>query len=170
MKDNFTVEWLPFGAKAALAWGASVWMEVPNAMRTLLIFMLADIVTGVLASIRNKRLDSTIAAKGITKKLAMIVMVVICHPIEQFFAAEFQIPFEVGLEKWIAVAYILGEIISVIENLQHCGAPIPAMLVDVLLKAKKTIKWSDTQQIKALEDKEPAAPAVPPQPPFPPSA
>jgi len=46
-----------------------------TAMKTLLILMLLDYITGLCKTIINKKLNSIIGAKGIIKKVGYLVIV-----------------------------------------------------------------------------------------------
>lgn len=150
-------EKLALATKATAAAVVAYWISIPAALQTLIIFMSVDFVTGIAVAVRQKKVESGYLVKGITKKVGIFAMVFMAHPLEELLSREFGLSVEMGLEKWFAVAYTLGEAISIIENCYHVGVPIPAFVVEVLLKAKKTIRWADDAQLEELNS---AAPVV----------
>lgn len=121
-------------------------------IKTLLLFMAADVATGLLLALRERNLNSSMWGKGILKKAGAIFMVLMAHPIESFATVSLGLDIELGLERAVAIAYTFTEIISIVENLAGVGVPIPAGIVGVLCKAKKMVKWADTQQIRSLKE------------------
>jgi len=50
----------------------------------LLLLVLLDYITGVCVAIQTKTLSSQIGAKGITKKVAMFVVIAFCHVLDTY--------------------------------------------------------------------------------------
>lgn len=148
-------------------WGAVKWFvallvaqlaSLNYAFQVLALFMLIDMGSGVALYIYRKELSSSRFGLGLAKKFGIIAMVAIAHPLEEILTMQasvivgHDVMIEIALERWLSIAYIFGESISIIENAHGLGAPIPAVLVAMLLKAKKTIRMADTAQIKTLRD------------------
>ena len=130
---------------------AAQWLAIPgasrNAMFILVTLMGIDIVTGLWASYVTGQMSSEHGFKGISRKLAMLVFLLVAHFIEQ------AVGLELNVELAGAMAYSLNEGISIIENFYRLGVPIPSQLVAALLQAKN-LKFNPatTQQMKALKD------------------
>ena len=50
----------------------------------LLLLVLLDYITGICVAIQTKQLSSQIGAKGITKKVAMFVVIAFCHVLDAY--------------------------------------------------------------------------------------
>ena len=48
-------------------------------LHALILFVLLDYITGVCVAIQKKELSSQIGAKGITRKVAIFVVIALCH-------------------------------------------------------------------------------------------
>ena len=81
---------------------------------TPLIFMLADIITGVIQAIINKNLDSQKMREGLLRKLGLILIVILSFIIHYAF----NIPV---ISKAIIIYIVLMETLSIFENLKKAG-------------------------------------------------
>lgn len=115
----------------------------------LVLLMILDIITGVIAAAINKTVSSEFSSRGILKKVQMIVLVgvglifEIVHP-------------ELPWGKLIAMLFIANEMISITENAGRAGLPLPKQLLDVLAKSKEHHDDGESQtvRIEVLETKE----------------
>lgn len=106
-----------------------------------LIFMVADIITGVTQAVINHDLDSQKMREGLLRKI-MLVLVVILGFIVQY---AFNIP---AISKVVCIYIILMEIVSICENLKKAGVDLGKL--GELLKIK-----SDTTTVNlVLKDDE----------------
>ena len=48
-------------------------------LHALILFVVLDYITGVCVAIQKKKLSSQIGAKGITRKVAIFVVIALCH-------------------------------------------------------------------------------------------
>lgn len=101
--------------------------EWSNALTALAMFMFMDYLSGVMAAYMKPKakLSSKRGLKGIVKKLALVIFVVMAHFID----------YALGQNIFcVLVTYsILGnEGLSITENLSHCGVPIPKAIKDKL--------------------------------------
>lgn len=89
-----------------------------------------DIFLGTLASIKNRNLNSYINKIGISKHIAIIILVVFCSIIFN--------PLNMGeLINVLILFYIGSYMISIIENLTMLGVPLPKWLIDKFLILKE---------------------------------
>jgi toxin secretion/phage lysis holin len=98
-----------------------------DALTALAMFMFIDYLSGVMAAYMKSRakLSSKRGLRGIVKKLALITFVVFAHHLD----------LAVGQSIFcVLVTYALlgNEGLSIVENLSHCGVPIPASVRDKL--------------------------------------
>lgn len=94
----------------------------------LIAFSVVDYITGVLRAIVEKKLSSRIGAHGITKKVALFLVVGIGHLIDSYLLNGTGAP----LRTAVIFFYIANEGISLLENAAAIGLPVPEKLKDVL--------------------------------------
>lgn len=99
--------------------------------------VVADYITGVCVAIQTKTLSSQIGAKGITKKVAMFVVIAFCHVLDTYLLQS-----ETALAALSSVFYLSNEAISILENVGRLGVPLPEKLRSILaaLKSKENGK------------------------------
>ena len=101
----------------------------------LLLLVLLDYITGVCVAIQTKTLSSQIGAKGITKKV--FVVIAFCHVLDTYLLQS-----ETALAALSSVFYLSNEAISILENVGRLGVPLPEKLRSILaaLKSKENGK------------------------------
>lgn len=120
--------------------GLSLWIGIDFAVRTLILVMCVDYVLGLSLAISDKSkhgdggLSSHIGYKGLVKKINMLLLVGVAVIVEKFLL-------EMGLhvqyvKDIIVIAFVLNEIISIIENSKLMGLDI----VDMIFKALKIFR------------------------------
>lgn len=108
-----------------------LWGGWDMALRTLLLFMLLDYILGVLCGIKDKKLSSDIAFKGIFKKITILIVVAVGVSLDNMTNAQ-------GLIRGLVIFFYMGlEGISILENAARMGVPIPEKLKDVLVQLKE---------------------------------
>lgn len=93
-----------------------------------LIFMIADIISGIIQAIINKNLDSQKMREGILRKMLLILVVILSF----IFQYAFNIP---AISKVVCIYLIVMEIISIMENLKKAGIDLGKL--GELLKVKQ---------------------------------
>ena len=93
----------------------------------LLVFVIADYITGVMCAIADKNLSSEVGFKGICKKVLIFVMVGIGHIMDTYLIGNGEV-----LRTAVIFFYCSNEGVSMLENAGHLGLPIPAKLKEVL--------------------------------------
>ena len=79
-----------------------------------LIFILADIISGVITAAILKNIDSQEMREGLLRKVLLILIVVLSFVIDGAFKITF-------ISKAVCIYIILMEIISILENLKKAG-------------------------------------------------
>lgn len=97
-----------------------------------LIMAVLDVVTGWIQATINKTWDSTKMRYGLLRKSAMMLIVITAYLFE--FAIEAVAKAHVA--TFASIYIIIMEILSVIENLDHAGIPVPPFIRDHLGKVK----------------------------------
>lgn len=138
--DNWEAILWKYTSLAAISVAAG-WSRLAPPIQTLLILMGLDVVSGIIAAIGQGKVSSGIMLRGIFKKLGVFPLLALLHVIEK----PLNIPFE--FESIAAMAFIVYEAMSIIENCATAGVPIPSVIVDALAKAK--IKTATPEQIHA---------------------
>lgn len=108
----------------------------------LLLLVLLDYITGVCVAIQTKTLSSQIGAKGITKKVAMFVVIAFCHVLDTYLLQS-----ETALAALSSVFYLSNEAISILENVGRLGGP-PAGKASVDLSGAEIQRKRQTGPIR----------------------
>lgn len=99
---------------------------------------LADILTGWIQATVNCTWDSTKMRKGLYRKLGELLVVLLAYVI----CIAMCWPVEVAM--CVSAYIVIMELISVMENLNQAGVPVPAWLVIRLKKAADSLVLEDT--------------------------
>lgn len=102
-----------------------------------LILMAADVITGWLQATINGTWDSTKMRVGLFRKSGEILVIIIAYAIYTAIALPFDVP------AFIAGYIIIMELISVCENLDQAGLPVPTWITRRLRKVAKDMTEDD---------------------------
>lgn len=105
--------------------------EFDGIMTALISLIVLDYITGIIAAAVEKKLSSEIGAKGIAKKMIMLLTVAVANVVDVSVIGEGNV-----LRSVAAIFYIANEGISLLENGARLGVPIPKKLIDVLVQLK----------------------------------
>lgn len=113
-------------------------IETVNAKVLLiaLIFILFDLISGVLKAVKNKNLDSTKMREGLINKVIELFSIVfgfIC----EYSLPQIGINVDVKFGSAIATYIVIMELCSVIENLGEISPEIGKLLSKVFEKLKE---------------------------------
>ncbi|MBR4874780.1 MAG: phage holin family protein [Clostridia bacterium] len=97
---------------------------------TLLVCIIIDYVTGVLAALYQGRLNSETGFLGILKKVVILLIVVLAHMIENAAALT-------GVRDMVIGFYIANEGISIIENAGKMNVPVAKTMSKFLEQLKE---------------------------------
>lgn len=104
-------------------------------IKTLLVMMVIDYITGIGKGYKNKNINSNIAYKGIKKKVTVLLIVVGASQMDLILQG-------VGIRALVLMFYVATEFLSILENAAILGIPIPAKLKMALEQ------YRDKQEIK----------------------
>ena len=93
----------------------------------LVVFAVADYITGVMCAVSDKKLSSEVGFKGICRKVIIFMLVGIAHVIDVNVIATGSV-----LRTAVIFFYLSNEGVSLLENAGHLGLPIPEKLKIVL--------------------------------------
>ena len=116
------------------------WSE---AMTTLFIFMVIDYITGLIVAgvfhkspkSENGALESKAGWKGLCRKGMILLFVLVGHRLDLVIGASY-------IKDAVCIAFIVNELISLIENAALMGVPIPQIItkaIDLLQKAEEGV-------------------------------
>ena len=101
--------------------------DIEGMMVALVALIILDYISGVIAAAVEKRLSSEVGAKGIAKKIFMLLIVALANIVDINVIGDGHV-----LKTVTVVFYICNECISLIENAGRIGVPVPKKLLDVL--------------------------------------
>ena len=101
------------------------------AISCLLIAIILDYISGIIKAFINKNLSSNIGFRGIVKKVAILIIVMLAVLVDRVAG-------ETGAIRTLVIYYfVANEGLSIIENLGEAGIPIPKKLKEALKVLKK---------------------------------
>ena len=109
---------------------------------TLLIFMAADYISGILVAAVFKKspkssggtLESRAGFKGLCRKCMTLVFVMIAYRLDLMLSTSY-------IRDMVVIAFIANELISLVENAGLMGVPLPAVItkaIDILQKKSES--------------------------------
>lgn len=127
-------------------------------VQLLVIFIVLDVIFGVLRAIKEGKLNSTIGIDGIIRKVGMIITICVCilvdHIVEidliGFIPENVKVVLglsKIGVSMIFNILYIIFEILSIFKNMYKCKLPLPKKLKTFLEKMLKEF----TSEIKEGE-------------------
>ena len=104
------------------------------AMIALLVAIVLDYVSGVVKAYVTKQLSSVVGFRGIVKKVAVLIIVMLAVLVDRVTG-------ETGAIRTLVIYYfVANEGLSIIENLGQSGVPIPQSIKKALKAMKKENK------------------------------
>lgn len=124
---------------SGIAYALGGWDE---AVITLLIFMGVDFITGLIVGgvfhksgkTETGSLESRAGFKGLCKKCCIILLIVVANRLDMQIGASY-------VRDAVCIAFILNELISIIENIGLMGVPIPG----IITKAIEILKHKESE-------------------------
>lgn len=93
----------------------------------LVVFVVADYITGVMCAIADKELSSEVGFKGICRKVLIFILVGIANILDVQVIGTGSV-----LRTAVIFFFLSNEGVSLLENAGHLGLPIPEKLKAVL--------------------------------------
>ena len=129
-------------------------------IQIMTIFIVLDVIFGILRSIKQHKTNSTIGIDGIVRKVAMMFTIASCIVLDYIVEIDL-IAFipqsikesinvgRIGTSDLFAFLYCIFEILSIFKNMMKIGIPLPFKLKNFLEKLLKEF----TSEIKEGEEK-----------------
>jgi len=95
------------------------------ALKILVLFVVLDYVTGLIVAVMEKKLNSDVGFKGITRKILLFVPIIIAYYLDNLTG-------HAVLRSIAILFYIVNEGLSILENLVRAGVPVPGQVRDTL--------------------------------------
>ena len=100
------------------------------ALKSLIIIMMIDYITGIASAIYNKKLSSKIGFKGIIKKFSYLCVVALSVVIDNLISQD-------GVIRTLVIYFfVANDGLSIIENMAEMDIKLPKKLVDSLEQIK----------------------------------
>ncbi len=100
-------------------------------LKTLILLMVLDYLTGLICAGKDKTLSSTIGFKGIGKKIIILIIVALGVSIDNIVGANGTV------RSLVIFFYASMEGISILENATKVGVPVPNRLKEMLIQLKE---------------------------------
>ena len=130
----------------------------------LVLCNITDYITGLAAvRYRKQQISSYTSIRGIIKKICMWLLIAVGAMMDRlilYACSEigFKIPFTFAIACVVAIWLICNEIISILENINDIGVPMPAFMKKIVWNIKSQIEdktqIDDKANIKEKERQE----------------
>ena len=110
-------------------------------MCTLIIFMAADLLTGIMSSVVNHQFDDNTLLKGIAKKICILILIGIAHTMDLNLLSGAEL-----LRNPVLFFFISNEGISVCKNATKLEVPIPDRLKKELLRIARKEEKDESKE------------------------
>ena len=99
------------------------------ALQVLVLFVVLDYITGLVAAYGEQSLNSRVGFKGIAKKILLFAPVAVAYWLDMLLGQEI-------LRSLAIFFYIANEGLSMLENLGRAGVPFPEQIQTALEQLK----------------------------------
>lgn len=112
------------------------------------VLNVMDYITGVIKSKINKKENSVDGLKGVLKKLAYWIMILLAFGLSGIFMElgsllNVNLAFTTVIGWFVLASLIINEVRSILENLVESGVAIPAILIKGLKVAEKLVEKAE---------------------------
>ena len=102
---------------------------IDGLLQVLIAFSIIDYLTGIIAAALNHELSSRVGFRGIVKKVILFMFVGMAHLLDSYLPGD-----SGSIRAVVCLFYVVNEGISIIENAEKIGVPIPKPLHNMLAK------------------------------------
>jgi len=133
-------------------------------IKILAIFMILDMLLGVIRAIKERKFNSSAGIDGGIRKVGMLASTIVLWLFDQIIHIDlaFMIPDrylsflgtnKIGLCEIFAILYIMFEFCSVLKNMVKCGLPVPKKIKTWVEKAltELTDEMGEKQKVEVAE-------------------
>lgn len=108
---------------------------------TLIAFIIIDYITGFLCAIVERDLSSEVGARGIAKKVVILLLVGIANMIDLNVIKSGAV-----IRTAVIFFYLSNEGVSILENAGRLGLPIPTKLKSVLAQLRDDAEGEESEE------------------------
>lgn len=135
----------------ALAAATAYLRELAIPVLVLAVVMAIDYISGMVSAWIKCELSSRVGVLGIVKKVAYLLAVVVAIVADWVVqTAGAQLGVDLGgfyfFGLLVTIWLVLNECISILENISEIGVPLPAFLLKLIEKLKKTVEDTGEQR------------------------
>lgn len=133
---------LQFAVAAMVAW----WAGLYNIYKILLALQMLDIASGVLAASRASSLSSAIGRVGVRRKMVAWILIIALALAQTELVQVLSVPSLIagyGPAELMAAALAFMEFVSVVENADRLGVPLPNWLRVSLSSTLRTLGYEE---------------------------
>lgn len=101
------------------------------ALKTVILLMVLDYITGLICAGKDKTLSSSIGFKGLGKKILILIIIAVGVSVDNIAGAN-------GIIRSLVIFFYASmEGVSILENATRAGVPVPDKLKDMLVQLKE---------------------------------
>ena len=115
------IDFFTAGAVGLLGW---FFGGIDGFVKVLITFSIIDFITGLMAAYSKHELNSSVGFNGICRKISMYCLVGVAHIIDLYMLGDTAM-----LKTSVTLFYAVNEGISIFENVDVLGIPIPQLRV-----------------------------------------
>ena len=104
------------------------------AIQCLIVAIIIDYISGLIKAYNTKTLSSSIGFKGILKKVGILLIVMLAVLVDRVTIDNG------GIRTLVIYYFVANEGLSILENLDEAGLPVPKTLKNALKVIKKENK------------------------------
>ena len=136
------VDFFTAGVVGLLGW---FFGGIDGFVKVLITFSIIDFITGLMAAYTKHELNSSVGFRGIFRKISMFCLVGVAHIVDVHMLGDTAM-----LKTSVTLFYAVNEGISIFENVDVLGIPIPQFLKDRLFNLKAQMITS--QELAASQE------------------
>ena len=133
------IDFFTAGIVGLLGW---FFCGIDGFVKVLITFSIIDFITGLMAAYTKHELNSSVGFTGIARKTSMFCLVGVAHIIDLYMLGDTAM-----LKTSVTLFYAVNEGISIFENVDALGIPIPQFLKDRLFNLKEQIISQEHQEL-----------------------
>ena len=116
---DLIIKWLVAAGGSAASYLFGGWNTL---LEILILFVVIDFITGIIASAVCGELNSEIGLIGITKKVFIFIIIVVAYKIDSILGSSH------FLQDSVTLFYLSNKLLTIIENSGRIGMPIPTVV------------------------------------------
>ena len=120
---------------------SALWIHFPPMLWTLISLITLDYLTGLAAAGAKGAIESSIARRGLWRKLALLTMAIAAFVVSKSFSLQEAglpwIPANIEVGSAVCAWLCLTEFVSILENAGGMGIPMPPFVRQALAKFKE---------------------------------